>query len=310
MDRFETNFLDSYSDEGLLHEIRRVATVHAGGPLTKKAFQRLSGRVAASTVQRRFGGWKKALEKAGVGDLYGGQKISSKMTAQAARGMTEADLLAEMKRVHAQLGTGMLTKDDFDRTSIVTASGAIRGRFGSWKKAMEKAGIQLSSMGRRYTDEECFENLVAVWSHYGRPPQHDEMKVPPSVVGSKAYVIRWGTWRKALSAFVDWANADKAGSTEPSSKESTEEADPVLAPKVRKSAEDRHEVPLRLKWQVHVRDGFRCVACGKNPPQHGVTLHADHIVPWADGGKTILENLQTLCEPCNLGKGRSYGKAI
>lgn len=60
------------------------------------------------------------------------------MTAQAGRGVDEADLLAEMQRVHAQLGTEILTKDDFDRASNVASSGAIRGRFGSWKKAMEK----------------------------------------------------------------------------------------------------------------------------------------------------------------------------
>jgi 5-methylcytosine-specific restriction endonuclease McrA len=39
-----------------------------------------------------------------------------------------------------------------------------------------------------------------------------------------------------------------------------------------------------------------------------VELHADHISPWADGGKTVLENLQTLCQNCNLGKGKSFGK--
>jgi hypothetical protein len=27
-------------------------------------------------------------------------------------------------------------------------------------------------------------------------------------------------------------------------------------------------------------------------------------------GKTILENLQTLCEPCNLGKGRSCSRVV
>jgi len=183
MGRFEISFLDSYTDEGLLDEIRRVATIHGDAPLTEKTFERLSGRAAASTIQRRFGGWKGALEKAGVGDLYGGRKISQKMRSQAARRMNEADFLAEMRQVHARLGTDILTKDDFDRTSNVTSSVAIRSRFGSWKKAMEKAEIQLSNMGRRYTDEECFENLVAVWTYYGRPPQHDEMKAPPSVVG-------------------------------------------------------------------------------------------------------------------------------
>ena len=33
-----------------------------------------------------------------------------------------------------------------------------------------------------------------------------------------------------------------------------------------------------------------------------VELHVDHIKPWSKGGETILENLQTLCQKCNLGK--------
>ena len=230
------------------------------------------------------------------------------MTAQAGRGMNEADLLAEMKRVHAQLGTDILTKDDFDRTSRVTTSAAIRGRFGSWNRAMEKAGIQLSNMGRRYTDEECFENLVAVWTHYGRTPQHDEMKLPPSVVGPKAYVIRWGTWRKALRGFVDWANADSESSS-PLTNTMLEGRIPAAAPQpsvqlVRKE-EDCREVRPGLRFRVFSRDKFACVACGRTPKIHNVVLHADHIVSVYDKGRTVLENLQTLCQDCNLGKGKT-----
>jgi len=53
---------------------------------------------------------------------------------------------------------------------------------------------------RGYTDEECFENILTVWTHYGRPPMYKEMRLPPSRVGPKAY-LRWGTWLKALEAF-------------------------------------------------------------------------------------------------------------
>jgi len=33
-----------------------------------------------------------------------------------------------------------------------------------------------------------------------------------------------------------------------------------------------------------------------------VVLHIDHVTPWSKGGETEMDNLQTLCEPCNLGK--------
>ena len=60
----------------------------------------------------------------------------------------------------------------------------------------------------------------------------------------------------------------------------------------------------RLRYRVLERDRFTCRACGASPAKDsGVSLHIDHIVPWSKGGKTTLDNLQTLCAKCNLGKG-------
>lgn len=59
----------------------------------------------------------------------------------------------------------------------------------------------------------------------------------------------------------------------------------------------------RLRFEVLVRDKFTCRFCGASPSKDpSVTLHIDHIMPWSKGGKTTLDNLQTLCATCNLGK--------
>lgn len=60
-------------------------------------------------------------------------------------------------------------------------------------------------------------------------------------------------------------------------------------------------VPPRLRHAVFKRDNFVCRLCGFTGP--ATALHADHMTPVAHGGLTILENLQTLCIPCNLRKG-------
>jgi 5-methylcytosine-specific restriction endonuclease McrA len=38
-------------------------------------------------------------------------------------------------------------------------------------------------------------------------------------------------------------------------------------------------------------------------PGDGVRLHVDHVKPWSKDGETVLENLQILCNVCNIGKG-------
>lgn len=58
-----------------------------------------------------------------------------------------------------------------------------------------------------------------------------------------------------------------------------------------------------LYWQILNRDNFTCQYCGKNPTQHDVILHVDHIKPRIDGGKYELDNLVTACDRCNLLKG-------
>ena len=57
-----------------------------------------------------------------------------------------------------------------------------------------------------------------------------------------------------------------------------------------------------LRFDVFKRDGYKCVICGRSPVTHSVDLHVDHIKPYSLGGETFLENLQTLCSDCNLGK--------
>ena len=84
----------------------------------------------------------------------------------------------------------------------------LRTRWGTTQAAFKAAGLNPSLLGRRYTNEECHQNLLIVWTYYGRPPKYLEMGVPPSEVGSKAYMRRFGTWNKALAAFVERVNAE------------------------------------------------------------------------------------------------------
>ena len=58
------------------------------------------------------------------------------------------------------------------------------------------------------------------------------------------------------------------------------------------------KIPKALRQQVLERDGHRCVEC-----ESIKRLSVDHIIPERLGGETVLENLQTMCRPCNSEKG-------
>ncbi|KOV07480.1 MULTISPECIES: HNH endonuclease [Streptomyces] len=60
----------------------------------------------------------------------------------------------------------------------------------------------------------------------------------------------------------------------------------------------RAVIPATVRVQVYARDGHACLHCGSRED-----LSLDHIHPWSLGGPDTVDNLQTLCRPCNSRKG-------
>ena len=58
-----------------------------------------------------------------------------------------------------------------------------------------------------------------------------------------------------------------------------------------------------LRYQALVKFGNRCICCGSSQ-KNGVIIHVDHIKPRSIYPERALDinNLQILCEPCNIGK--------
>lgn len=63
--------------------------------------------------------------------------------------------------------------------------------------------------------------------------------------------------------------------------------------------------PKEVKEAIFKRDNYRCVVCS-NGKHNGYEIHADHITPQHKGGRSTLENGQTLCSEHNLLK-KKYG---
>lgn len=202
-------------------------------------------------------------------------------------GVPDEELLADLCRVAAEIDKNRVTFREYNERGRFTAS-TLAERFGSWHTAIDKANLQ-RTINRNISDEELFKNLVEVWTALGRQPRCRDLRPGPSRFSWNTYAYRFKTWRKALAQFVQWANEGE------------------LPPGRDGSAKNHgRRTPRNINWRLRalvlMRDGARCRLCGAVPGD-GVRLHVDHVKPWSKGGETVLENLQILCNVCNIGKG-------
>jgi 5-methylcytosine-specific restriction enzyme A len=63
----------------------------------------------------------------------------------------------------------------------------------------------------------------------------------------------------------------------------------------------RH-IPNEVRLQVKIKYHYRCAQCHRTEKEAGTLHHIDHIIPFSKGGTNSINNLQLLCEKCNLEK--------
>ncbi|MDO8586501.1 MAG: hypothetical protein Q7T82_05630 [Armatimonadota bacterium] len=196
-----------YTDKTLLAEVRRVARLIEKPPLTRAEFRKRCD-INPDTLTRRFGDWRIVLERAGVPHMYSGRAISDLKRASR-RFTSDTEVLDLIRHAATQTGGNHLTYEVCRKLTGLGTS-TINRRFGNWKGALEAAGLSAEGVPKHYTDEECFENLAAVWKHYRRPPNRRQIERPPSVVGGHVYMKRWGSWPEVLEAFLEWTDGGQA----------------------------------------------------------------------------------------------------
>lgn len=77
-------------------------------------------------------------------------------------------------------------------------------------------------------------------------------------------------------------------------------------PRQKNQQKKRNPLTKSIRHEVFKRDGYRCLECGAT--NKDTRLHIDHIIPVAQGGSDELDNLQTLCQDCNLAKSNRAWK--
>ena len=205
------------------------------------------------------------------------------------RNVPDDEFLADLVRVSSELAKPTVTIDQYNERGKFHSSSLAR-RFGSWLKALERAGLA-KSRKLHISNDELFQNMAEVWSRLGKQPKYSDLTSQTSQFSSGTYEKRFGGWRKALEAFVAWANEGEVHAIEPSPSQRT--------PRHR----TQRNINYRLQFLVMRRDNFKCRITGRSPATDpSVILVVDHVVPWDKGGETVMENLQTLAKEINIGK--------
>lgn len=166
-------------------------------------------------------------------------------------------------------------------------SKAVKNHFGTWNNLLDKLNIQINRLDIHLSKEEIFLIIEELWLKLQRQPYLREFETMTNHT-KKIIISNFGKWSICLQEFVKWENNKNS---------SNRLFDNIIKHKTPR------EPSISLRYDVLKKDGYKCVLCGKSPATNqGVELHIDHIIPYSLGGETVIDNLQTLCSSCNLGK--------
>lgn len=214
-------------------------------------------------------------------------------------------IIAELRRVADLYGNRHFSRREFDGKATDCKGSVVLSRFGSWRAALDAAGLKLEKIKKdrsQITNGQLFDELGRVWKLIGHRPSKDEWESAKAKYSYTTYKTRFGGWVNACTAFIETESRRNQG-LEPEPEEEPGRHQ-KLEPSSQIQSEEKRNIPMKLRYRVLTRDSYKCALCGRSPATHvGVSLHIDHMVPFVKGGKTVLENLRTLCAECNWGKG-------
>lgn len=304
--KFELNeYHRNISDEELLADVKRVANSLNVNSMTQKDYKK-QGKYGLNTFRRHFGSWNKVLELCGMqANVY---QLSAALGEHEHHLVDTCELLDDIKRVAELLNKESISSREYSDYGIYS-SGTCFNRFSTWNEALKQAGLkpykQISE--KRIDDKVLLKEIERIWIKLGRQPTTSDIKAGISKYSLHAYAEHFGGWRGALQAFMQYI--EETNDVEPLDEGMPVDVKDIKAEAVtcKETERPRHktsrDVNDGLRYKVFRRDNFRCCICGNSPAKDSaIELHADHIIPWSKGGETVMENLQTLCSKCNLGK--------
>lgn len=153
-------------------------------------YHRETGKGAAhSSYCDYFGSWKLALKAAGYGE------------ARFARYLSDEVLCEQLRRLAKELGHTPLRKELDARRGEYPCSQTYYDRFGSWREALDRAGLVEEYHYRRdMSDEDLLEMLRRLAAELGRVPTVRDLEKYDWVASHSTFCHRFGRWSNALKA--------------------------------------------------------------------------------------------------------------
>lgn len=276
------------ADEELIADVKKVACLLGKESITIDEYDK-KGKYNHTTLYRRFGSWKEVL------------KIAHLSTEMHNFYISDKDYIEDLQRVASLVKKDILTISEYQKIGKYNAN-KLSKRFGSWDAALNAAELKSTGYHSKVTDMELFQDIENIWIVLGRQPKTSDIKNGMSKYGMSTYIRHFESWRNALKAFVLYINGEEDNhfdTEEPKNAKNSVNAFQYIH-------KTKREINLRTRFLVLKRDNFKCCACGASPAKDpSIELQVDHIIPWSKGGETVIENLQTLCSKCNLGKSNS-----
>lgn len=289
----------SVSNEELLEDVKRVANI-LGDVYISNTLYKKHGKYGNTIFVTRFDSWMNVLKQLG---------LRTERNSKEMERISDEDMISDLLSISKQLNKNVVTSTEYNtygKYSFFT----IKVRFGSWSKFVEKAGLKQTGFIGRVDDEDLLKEIERIWIELGRQPTTTDIKKGISKYDLNTFSRRFGGWRGALQYFVDWVNSEEETKTRTVNiveEIDAEENKNITDEKEIKTKRTSRNINLRLRFRVLLKDNFKCCLCGDSPAKNpSIELHVDHIKPWSKGGETVIENLQTLCSKCNLGKGNIF----
>lgn len=165
---------------------------------------------------------------------------------------------------------------------------------------------------RNDSEQGVFEAISKVFKYWCRmnPKERMRMRLDLVIENSKAYKLQSYDKERIIEALPEYMGIQF--SLEMLVGEWWLVYNPKKQPGKIQSTNNKLYIPKRtpftksIRHEVFKRDDYRCVECGAT--NQDVRLHVDHIIPVSQGGSDELDNLQTLCEDCNLAKSNRAWK--